>query len=138
MSLRKWAYTKVTALTGFAIADENVFSSGAVGVAVPGDSPARPFAVIRLSPTNPGLYPKMGGTQQTRFAVWLHDEPGSMDNIDAGIKSLKALASDLPETFEGMVVMNVNWENDSQDFYDDHFGTNVMYSEFLATYKPAP
>lgn len=137
MSLRKWAYTKVIALTGFGIADDNVYSSGAVGLTIPGDSPARPFAVIRLSPNNPGIIPRSPASQQ-RFAVWLHDEPGSMEKIDAGIKALKDLATDLPEKFEGMVIINVNWETDSQDFYDDHFGTNVRYSEFLATYRDAP
>lgn len=138
MSLRKWAYAQVTGLTGFVIPDSRVYSSGAVGAEIPGDSPTRPFAVIRFATEAAGLLPSYP-IHQRRFSVWVHDEPGTMENIDAAAKQLKEdLPATVPVLFEGDRIMECLWEGTSEDFYDDHFGTNVVRVDFNATYKPAP
>lgn len=138
MSLRKLVYTKVSALPGLGIAPANVFSSGATGLAVPGKSPTRPFAVVRFQPDAPGLlstYP----VHQQRFNVWVHDEPGTMERIDTAVKVLKEdLPGALPGVLDGLRVIECVWEGTFSDGYDDHFGTNVTYVDFMATYKPAP
>lgn len=137
MSLRKRVYQAVIAIpTG--IPDERVFSSGAVGVADPGKSAPRPFIVIRFQPDNPGLAPRLAVSQQ-RWNAWVHDEPGTMDNIDAAVKALKEeMPIELVGAGEGVRVMETVWEGTFADGYDDHFGTNVAYVDFLTTYKPIP
>lgn len=137
MSLRKRVYQAVTtANTG--IADAQVYSSGAVGQAVPGTSATRPFIVIRFQPDNPGLVPKFPVSQQ-RWNAWVHDEPGTMDNIDAAVAALK---EEVPVWMagdgEGVRVIETVWEGTFADGYDDHFGTNVAYVDFMTTYKPIP
>jgi hypothetical protein len=137
MSLRKMVYAAVTGITGFEIPDDQVFSSGAVGHKKPGDSPSRPFAVVRFNPDNPGLVSRYP-LHQRRFSVWLHDEPGSMDKIETAVAQLKLeLPPSLPGVLEGLRVIDCVWEGTSADGYDDHFGTNTVYVDFMATYRPA-
>lgn len=134
MSLRKRVYQAVIAIdTG--IADDQVYSSGAVGQELPGISAKRPFIMIRFQPDNPGLIPRLPVSQQ-RWNAWVHDEPGTMDNIDKAVKALKEL---LPPTLaglgEGVRILETVWEDTFADGYDDHFGTNVAYVDFLTTYR---
>lgn len=137
MSLRKRAYQAVIA-SNTGIADAQVYSSGAVGQANPGHSAARPFIMIRFQPDNPGLAPRLAVSQQ-RWNAWVHDEPGTMDNIDAAVAALK---EEIPILLvgdgENVRVLETVWEDTFADGYDDHFGTNVSYVDFLTTYKPIP
>lgn len=137
MSLRKRIYQAIIAIpTG--VDDAQVYSSGAVGQATPGRSAVRPFIVIRLQPDNPGLAPRLAVSQQ-RWNAWVHDEPGSMDNIDAAVKALKEeIPISLVGDGESIRVLETVWEDTFADGYDDHFGTNVSYVDFLTTYKPIP
>jgi hypothetical protein len=137
MSLRSRIYEAVTvASTG--ILPENVYSSGAIGQASPGISAIRPFIVIRFQPDNPGMLPRFPVSQQ-RWNAWVHDEPGSMDNIDRAVQALK---EDVPGWLigdgEGVRVIETVWEGTFADGYDDHFGTTVTYVDFLTTYKSIP
>jgi hypothetical protein len=137
MSLRKRAYQAVTAAdTG--IADEQVYSSGAIGQALPGISAVRPFIVIRFQPDAPGLVPRYPVSQQ-RWNAWVHDESGTMERIDAAIVALKEeVPTLLVGLGEGVRVIETVWEGTFADGYDDHFGTTVSYVDFLTTYKPIP
>lgn len=138
MSIRKWAYVKASAVPGLGIPADRVFSPGAVGEAVPGDSPTRPFAVIRFSPSNPGVLPNFPVHQQV-MQIWVHDDQGTMTKIDTAVEALrKNMPGYAPVVYEGMKIMECLWLGNSQDFYDDHYGTNVVYSEFQLTWKPAP
>lgn len=137
MSLRKRVYQAVTA-TNTGIPDDQVYSSGAVGQAEPGTSAKRPFIVIRFQPNGPGMLPRYPVSQQ-RWNAWVHDESGSMENID---KAVEALVDEVPVLMfgdgEGVRVLETVWENTFADGYDDHFGTTVSYVDFLTTYKPIP
>jgi hypothetical protein len=137
MSLRKRAYQAVLACnTG--IPDEQVFSSGAVGQSIPGTSAVRPFIVIRFQPRAPGMLPRYPVSQQ-RWNVWVHDEPGTMEKIDLAVASLeKELPALIVGDAEGVRVMETVWENTFADGYDDHFGTNLTYVDFMTTYKTIP
>ena len=140
MGLRKLVFERITGLVEFTsvIPAARVFSPGAVGMKNPGHSPIRPFAVMRFQPDNPGMVPKLPMSQQ-RFNVWLHDEPGSMDNIEDAVAALKkGLPGALPGVSENLRVIECVWEGTSADGYDDHFGTTTVYVDFMATYKPAP
>jgi hypothetical protein len=134
MSLRKRVYQAVTAIaTG--IEDDQVYSSGAVGQESPGLSAKRPFIMIRFQPDNPGILPRLPVSQQ-RWNAWVHDEPGTMENIDTAVKALKELLPGiLAGDGEGVRVLETVWEGTFADGYDDHFGTNVAYVDFLTTYK---
>lgn len=134
MSLRKRVYQAVIAIdTG--VAEDQVYSSGAVGQASPGISAERPFIMIRLQPDNPGILPRLPVSQQ-RWNAWVHDEPGSMDNIDKAVAALKEnVPLLLAGNGEGVRVLETVWEGTFADGYDDHFGTNVSYVDFLTTYK---
>jgi hypothetical protein len=138
MSIRKWFHGKASVVAGLGIPADRVFAAGAVGAAIPGDSPTRPFAVIRYGPRNPGVQPNFPVKQQVA-SVWVHDEPGTMKNIDAAVEALEVgLKNVAPVAFEGMKVMECRWIGNSEDFYDDHFQTNVVNVEFQLTWKPAP
>lgn len=138
MSIRKWLHEKTIVVPGLGIPADRVFSPGAVGLAVPGDSPDRPFAQIRWAPSNPGVQPSYPVLQQVA-AIWIHDNPGTMTLIDAAVEALrKNLPGTAPQSFEGMKVMECRWLGNSEDFYDDHFKTNVVNVEFQLTWKPAP
>lgn len=136
MSIRKRIFQAVVVVTGYPIA--HVLSSGAGGQANPGKSPGRPFIMIRLQPDNPGLVPRLP-VSQIRWNAWVHDEPGTMENIDITVAVLK---EDLPGALvgdgEGVRVIDTVWEGTFADGYDDHYGTNVTYVDFLTTYKSIP
>ena len=138
MSVRKWVYEKVLLVPGMGVFGGRFYSSGAVGEAVPGDSPARPFGVIRFSPGQPGVLPTYP-VNQRNFKIWLHDEPGTMSNIEDGCEALrKAMPGFAPELFMGNRIICCEWAGVSEDSYDDHFGTNTVWSDFRLTWKPAP
>ena len=138
MSIRKWLYEKAIAVPGLGVPGDRVFGPGSAGLAVPGDSPTRPFIQIRFAPRNPGMLPTYPLLQQVA-AFWVHDDPGTMKNIDDAVEALrKSLPSAAPALFEGIRIMECRWTGSSEDFYDDHFLTNVVNVEFQLTWKPAP
>lgn len=134
MSLRKRLYEAVVAAASSVVGDQ-VYSPGAIGQQMPGVSAKRPFIVIRLQPDNPGILPRLPVSQQ-RWNAWVHDEPGTMDNIDQAVALLKQeVPIFLLGDGEGVRVLETVWEDTFADGYDDHFGTNVAYVDFLTTYK---
>lgn len=137
MNLRKRIYAAVTAAnTG--IPDGSVYSPGAAGKLVAGDSPSRPFIVVRFQPDNPGMLPKFP-VHQRRWNAWVHDDPGTMENIDKAVDALKEeIPTLLQGSGEGVFIVETVWEDTFADGYDDHFGTTVTYVDFLTTYKPIP
>jgi hypothetical protein len=137
MSLRKRVYQAVIA-TDTGVADAQVYSSGAVGATDPRKSAPRPFIIIRFQPDNPGILPRLPVSQQ-RWNAWVHDEPGSMELIDTAVKALKeTLPPLLVGEGEGVRILETVWEDTFADGFDDHFGTNVAYVDFLTTYKSIP
>lgn len=140
MSLRKRIYDDVVLILSSTtdISGDDVYSSGAVGKAEPGKSARRPFVMIRFQPDNPGILPRLPVSQQ-RWNAWVHDQPGSMELIDAAVKQLK---EELPPLLsgdgDGVRVLETVWEGTFADGYDDHFGTSVTYVDFMTTYKTIP
>lgn len=137
MGLRKRIYEAVTtAATG--IPDGSVFSPGATGKAVAGDSPSRPFIVIRFQPEQPGVLPRFPVTQR-RWNAWVHDDQGTMDNIDLAVDALK---KEIPTLLfgdgDGVRIIETVWEGVFADGYDDHYGTTVTYVDFMTTYRAIP
>jgi len=132
MSLRKRIYQAVLAAdTGI----DTVLSSGAAGVEIKGKSPTRPFIVLRFQPDGPGLVPQFPVAQR-RWNAWIHDEPGSMEKIDSAAEALKVkIPTLLAGVGEGVRVLETVWEGTFGDGYDDHFGTNLTYVDFMTTYK---
>jgi hypothetical protein len=114
-----------------------VFSTGAgEGPEGGGDSPDRPFVVIRAAVNQPGV--RGGAAKQQRFQVYVHDIPGDTTNIDDMQKQLEDLVSQRAPvaTTEGWI-MDCVWEDTSGDGFDDHYGTTVRYVTFLVTWRPA-
>jgi hypothetical protein len=136
MSIRKRLYQAVVTVTGYP--GSRVLSSGAGGQAAPGKSPVRPFIMIRFQPDGPGLLPRLP-VSQLRWNAWVHDEPGTMERIDAAVAALKeGIPGELVGAGEGVRVIETVWEGTFADGYDDHYGTNVTYVDFLTTYKSIP
>lgn len=90
--------------------------------------------MITFSDEIPALAPRYP-TQQSRFAVWVHDEPGTMENIDSAIEILKNGLPGYALSAGGIYVAECWWETTSNDAYDDHYQTNTRYAEFLTTYR---
>lgn len=134
--MRKWSYETVASSPGVSEAfASRIYGPGAVEGAEPGDSPTRPFIVIRFSTRDSAL----GGVKQQRIQVWLHDDNSSMlpmDSIANGLE--KWLPDNAPAWHDGDWIMDCVWEDTSGDGFDDHYQTQTRYVTFLITYRPAP
>jgi hypothetical protein len=136
VSIRKRIFQAVVLTTGYPAG--RVLSSGAGGQANPGKSPTRPFITLRLQPDGPGMLPRLP-VSQIRWNAWVHDEPGTMERIDTAVAALKnGIPGALVGLGEGVRVIETVWEDTFADGYDDHYGTNVTYVDFLTTYKSIP
>lgn len=142
--MRKWMYEAVKSCDGQTeFSADRIMTTGAVeGPEGDGDSPARPFIVIRAATNQPPL--QLGSAskiKQQRYQIWLHREPGSMLDIDDFCKSLEdgipAMAPDNSSEWVPDVIMEARWEDTSGDGYDDHFKTTTRFVTFLVTYNPA-
>jgi hypothetical protein len=75
--------------------------------------------------------PMEARAQSIPFTVWVHDEPGSMLNIDDAAVALK---DNLPiadgAVVGGMSVYEVRWSETGEDSYDDHYKTNCRPVRF--------
>jgi hypothetical protein len=131
--MRKWVYESVVACDKPEGWGNRVFSSGSVDQP-DGDSPQRPFIVIRLSTAATPL----AGTQikQQNFQVWMHRVPGSMLNVDElALNMERHMEAAAPAQVTGFNIMECSWQFTSEDQYDDHFKTSTRFAAFLATYK---
>lgn len=138
--MRKWLYESVVSSPS---QDEfsggRVLSSGGVeGDEGQGDSPSRPFIVLRLS-TNQQITRLPGATIRQQFVqVWLHTEPGSMIPTDDLCEELsKHLPAQAPAKREDEVIIECDWRDTSSDGFDDHYQTATRFVTFLVTYKTA-
>ncbi len=130
--MRAWVVNRIKAMTtlpaGF---KDRVLAPGAV------ENPLKPFTLINMNSEQPvfGL-PAEARAQSVPFTVWLHDEPGSMVDIDnASIIIKDALPAKIEE--EGFKIGNlsvyeVRWTGTGDDGYDDHFGTTCRPVRFVA------
>jgi hypothetical protein len=115
---------------------ERVFApGGAEGPGGEGDSPDRPFVMIRAATNQPGI--RGGAPKQQRFQVYVHDTPGDTTNIDDLQKELEdTVPGQAPVANAEGWIMDCVWEDTSGDGFDDHYGTTVRYVTFLVTWRP--
>lgn len=130
--MRRFIYGVVSNLELPRGAEQRVYSSGATGMGQE-DQPDRPFVMVTSQTNQPGLRRAM--INQQRFQVWFHDDPGSMTDIDDGLKLIQDALTAYAESWwnDEIFLMGVEWENTSGDMFDDHFKTNTRYCEFLIT-----
>lgn len=97
------------------------------------DNPVKPFLLLSMDIEERPL----GTTAEMRvsrvpFTVWVHDEPGSMLDIDSAAFALK---NNLPtpdgEKVGDMSHYGIEWEDIGQDAFDDHFKTNTRPVHFV-------
>lgn len=137
---RQWMYDQVMACDKVQeTVDDRVFSTGSVeGPEGDGDSPARPFIVIRASTNTRPLSLNMAPTKQSRYQVWVHDSPGDTTNIDDIVQQLEnRLPAMAPSSNVEGRITDCRWEDTSGDGYDDHYGTTTRYVTYLVTWRPA-
>lgn len=96
---------------------------------IPLDNP-KPFGVL----AHEGPIPGIGSHVQSRFSLWVHDEPGDYTLIDEALKALRPLVvGSTPRQLNGVWLNEASWESTSSDLFDDTRRTNVKYSTFLLT-----
>ena len=98
------------------------------------DRPTVPFIIIRSSTNQRGE----GRVKQQRYQVWVHWSGGDTTPADNAVVELEnVLPGKAGVSSPDGYIMDVRWEDTSGDGYDDHYGTNVRYVTFLATYSTA-
>lgn len=112
-----------------------VFSAGAAGL--PGAPELLPpFIVVRALTAQLGL----AGTsvQQVPYLIWVHDQQGSFEDVIGTVLTrLRAiLPTQVPRRLQsGEVIMEVVWQGDSGDAFDDGFNTATRYGQYQITAK---
>ena len=96
------------------------------------DNPQKPFLLVAFDiETKPLDSVAEMRVSRIPFTVWVHDEPGTMLDIDEAAFAIK---NGLP-TPDGAAVGNmshygITWEEIGGDTADDHFGTNTRPVRF--------
>jgi len=99
------------------IPEERWYSSGGMI-----DTPVRPFAVMRFGVRSRGV----GDTRRVPFTVWVHQEKGSFDIVDAVIRRIKVILEQSAGIVQGSTVLVcADWSGDSEDLQDPEHRTNV-------------
>lgn len=136
--MRTWLYNRIKAAAGIPAAfgsgaNMRVISTGAA------DQPVKPFMIVQMGTEDPPLGSVAEErTQLVPFTVWVHDEPGSMLNIDDAAIALKnAIPTEDGVVVGGLSIYRVKWEMTGEDAYDDHFGTNTRPVRFSAMTRRA-
>lgn len=135
--MRRWIFSEVKlALANAGMPDVPVLEPSSLGL---GDSasPARPFVVLRsglrASEPIPGLRDKMS---RWPYMVWAHDDPGSYLRVDQMLEAVRGRLGSLsyPITAEtdGLRILEMIWNDDSEDLQDDGFKTAVRWSSYTA------
>jgi len=93
------------------------------------EHPTRPFAVIRWTGSAQGIPQANHGPEGVQ--IWVHDEPGSYDSIDAVIKRIKVVLSGILGVTSGTEhVACSRWEADSGELSDAERGTIVRNTQW--------
>lgn len=93
------------------------------------DTPAEEcFLVVRWNET-PAAFGTVG---QDRVQIWVHDKTRDYGRIDAILGYLRTL---IPGTVhrpgdDGQTLSTAEWRGESQDLFDDGYGTCVRYADF--------
>jgi hypothetical protein len=127
--LRHIMYREVTE------SSEELVDVGSSGSFLADNLPARPFAVIRLGVTSPGMAHIKRGTAE----IWIHDDPGSYDRIDAILKSVYDRLNGAEHLTDeaGNELMSSTWRGTSGDLNDPGFRTITKNISFEIVGKEA-
>lgn len=133
--MRKWVWEAVKGVPDLTVPEARIMSSGAAGEM--GDAPDKPFIIIRFGTEQPVLgMPASANTIEVPFDVWVHDSPGSMvTNIDQNLALLRYVLPTLApaQSASGVRILDLRWESDSNDLYDDGYKTNTRYGSYRVT-----
>lgn len=136
---RKWMYDRVMACPKVVTnVTDRIFGTGSVeGPGGDGDSPQRPFIVVRAATNQRPIGLNMVPTKQQRFQVYFHDTPGDTTAMDDVVEQLENIVPTVngEASSEGWIT-NCRWEDTSGDGFDDHYGTTTRYVTFLVTWRP--
>lgn len=90
----------------------------------------RPFMNLTYRGPTPGL----GRIRQMRAIVHVHDDIGDYTRIDDTLKVVRDVLLAAPvKTLNGVYLLDVQWEGDSDDLLDPERGTNMKNSTYLLT-----
>jgi hypothetical protein len=131
--MRTWFMSRLMADLGVqALVDGRVSGSGSIGVGP--ESPLRPFIAVRAG----SLSPAIGKVVQQPFYVYAHVVPGSALAADTILAAVRAALKDAAptKTAEGLVIMECRWRGESDDLFDDAYGTTVRYATYGLTSSP--
>lgn len=135
MNWRTWLKTKLDAAIPITsvVPTRLIFGAGSLSA-----SPAqndRPFIVIRTGLEDPELNDGDAPAVTSQFAsVWVHDNPGSYDQIDALLLLVRqALVGQVPDN-TGIACV---WQGDSVELADDTYGTIVRNGNYRLLGKVA-
>lgn len=112
MNWRAWIFPKLQAAS-LSVPASSVFAGGSLT----GAPASRPFIIYRLQGTDPLLRDDMDAVSSSTFAeVWVYDEPGSYDRIDA-------ILTDVVASLSGAVAspgaVACQWQGNSPELSDD-------------------
>jgi hypothetical protein len=133
MSNRSWAISRLRAHAPLIaiVPASQIVSSGAVGLpGSPTEELAKPFIVVRMST----VQNRLDAARSQRALVYAHDEVGSYVRIDNALKEVRAAFNISGPVVIGDTRMTaIEDEGESDDLFDDGFGTGVRYAQFRMT-----
>lgn len=90
--------------------------------------PERMFAVIRYGVDSPG----MGDIQRGIVTIWIHDNPGTYEDINKVLKALYGRLNRVEgqQDGSGNEITSCVWESNSGDLYDPGFRTVTRNATF--------
>jgi hypothetical protein len=115
-----------------ALVGARVTGPGVVGAS--GNNTLRPFIEVRAG----SLTPAVGSAVRQPFYVYAHVEPGSALAVDTILAAVKvAMTLSTPDkNGAGPVIMECRWDGESDDLFDDGYGTTVRYATYALVSSP--
>lgn len=131
--MRTWIYEQAVSVPGLMVASDNIHSGASLGKM--GDSPTRPFAVIKM-----GLAIQQNGSRRLAtdqpFEIWVHDEPGSYLGIDNDLRLIcEHFASAYPATVDGHTIVDITDPELSRDLVDEGYRTITRYAAWVMRWR---
>lgn len=127
--MRDWVYQRIATYGPItAVVGDRVFSAGAVGLNRPAET--TPFIVIRAGVDN--KFHRDSRVTRQNYTVYAHIDPGSALELDGLLALVRdALTGGLPQSLDGRIVIDCEWESDSEDLFDDGFSTNARSGSYV-------
>jgi len=127
MTPRQWLYNRLTQRTALtALVPADAIHAGGSLLSSPSQ---RPFVIYRVGSEDPLLTgDDRAVATGLRADVWVYDEPGSYQGIEAYLEALRSeISADAPTVAGGY---NVRWLGNSEELADDTFKASVKVATF--------